>query len=313
MLALTMSGCQYKIKLDGLSDEKRIFVNCFPGSTDTTLISVYVAKPVNYKGEFNYNGNTAKVSMWVDGKEIDIRRNDGISENFPEGTKFVTASFLPGQKVRLEVSMDGLETASGESVVPDAFPEYEIRFRKTTKMIADLKYKSDAPGYFGMRIIRQERRYDDGQESYRYNEYESPDYDSDSDNDLAFSEADKITTLNFGDGTFIFWEDATFPSESGTRTFSVPLQYRPDTEEPGLSFEGQEVTVRIESKYKFKLYRLTREMYNYLYSRYAEANDALASAGLAPATFSYSNITGGYGILGPVQMTESEWMDNLKE
>ena len=61
-------------------------------------------------------------------------------------------------------------------------------------------------------------------------------------------------------------------------------------------------------EYKTRLYRLTKESYSYLKSRYiAENSSTLIDLGFSPVNYSYTNITGGLGIFAGTATYDSEW------
>ena len=51
-------------------------------------------------------------------------------------------------------------------------------------------------------------------------------------------------------------------------------------------------------EYTLLVYTLSEEAYGYLNAKYNADNNFLSMLGLAPANFAYSNVSGGYGVLG---------------
>ena len=51
-------------------------------------------------------------------------------------------------------------------------------------------------------------------------------------------------------------------------------------------------------KLKLLVYTLSEELYGYLNAEYNKNNNVLSMLGLAPSNFAYSNVDGGYGVLG---------------
>ena len=62
--------------------------------------------------------------------------------------------------------------------------------------------------------------------------------------------------------------------------------------------------------YKLRLYTLSPEMYRYLKSLNDNANNELGHAGLAPLRNLYTNVEGGFGVLGGCRIVETGWLDN---
>ena len=69
-------------------------------------------------------------------------------------------------------------------------------------------------------------------------------------------------------------------------------------------FEG----LKIHSEYRYKLlfYNYDENSFNYLKARENESND-LALFGLAPASFTFTNVMGGMGVCGSYMVSETDW------
>lgn len=76
---------------------------------------------------------------------------------------------------------------------------------------------------------------------------------------------------------------------------------------------GMTETTTYRNYYRVRLFSLSEEFYYYAKSLYlTEYSDmgGIAAMGLASATFTYTNLSSGLGVLGAVNYTDSEWMDN---
>jgi hypothetical protein len=80
----------------------------------------------------------------------------------------------------------------------------------------------------------------------------------------------------------------------------------PDTGE----YHEYKVKYRLIEKisYRIQLYKVSPELYHYCRSLYMIDNNLFAEVGLSPSNFSYTNITGGFGVLGGLSATQSDWI-----
>ena len=77
-----------------------------------------------------------------------------------------------------------------------------------------------------------------------------------------------------------------------------------------LSFQGKKNDPNCTYRYKVLMLKTSEDFYRYFNGQWDRENNILASMGLASPTFTYTNITGGLGVLGTLSHTESEWFDN---
>ena len=58
------------------------------------------------------------------------------------------------------------------------------------------------------------------------------------------------------------------------------------------------------------MYELSPELYRYSKARSSEWNDVLGELGFSAPTFGYSNVAGGFGLLGAASRAESGTVSN---
>lgn len=59
--------------------------------------------------------------------------------------------------------------------------------------------------------------------------------------------------------------------------------------------------------YRFEVYRLSDEFYNYAKAQYLSAFNMLSNFGVTPPNFTYSNIVGGLGIVAGAAVAKTDW------
>ena len=82
----------------------------------------------------------------------------------------------------------------------------------------------------------------------------------------------------------------------------------PDDGWPGVTTE---MTTSVE--YRFSLYRLSDEFYNYAKAQYLSRFDMLANFGVSPPNFTYTNVSGGLGVVAGIAAASTDWIPGPQE
>ena len=90
-----------------------------------------------------------------------------------------------------------------------------------------------------------------------------------------------------------------FSSESISETHDID----PET---GEWIIGQ-VSISTIGRYKVEVFRVSPEFYRFNKAQSMIEDNYLATVGLSPSTFSYTNIKGGFGVLGTLTGTSTPW------
>ncbi len=72
--------------------------------------------------------------------------------------------------------------------------------------------------------------------------------------------------------------------------------------------DGVKYSYTVDNRYRIVLYKVSDEFYHYCKSLYMIENNLFAEVGLSPTNFSYTNISGGFGVLGGLSATQSDWI-----
>jgi hypothetical protein len=83
--------------------------------------------------------------------------------------------------------------------------------------------------------------------------------------------------------------------------------------------EGEEdpptfyMVLSFDHEYRVEIYRLTDEFYNYAKAQYLSTFNMLSNFGVTPPNFTYSNISGGLGIVAGLSVVSSDWIPGPRE
>lgn len=105
---------------------------------------------------------------------------------------------------------------------------------------------------------------------------------------------------------FFFCDDRS--SCDGVLSFAVSCAYVSDA----VHDYGSSGKFGIAYMYRVRVYRLSPEFYRYWLARYSIDNDDLSSLGWAPSNFAYTNVVGGFGVLGAVCCLDFGWQTVLR-
>lgn len=131
--------------------------------------------------------------------------------------------------------------------------------------------------------------------------------------------------IHYGTGKVLTWLDV--PEKQGEKGSAQIRVYYPDdygreyksqsyewTDEDGTSHSIAEyVRYRRDYRYKLVYYTFSKEYYSTLKAENNRSNNDFSELGLAPATFTYTNIKNGVGVCGAYTVSESDWIDSVNK
>ena len=142
--------------------------------------------------------------------------------------------------------------------------------------------------------------------SYETNRFFAADYDGITANRYVYgNQIFLFSGASMRDGAVEF---STYYSPSGS--FSGKQQRWEQDPETGEYSEtdGVKYSYTVDNRYRIVLYKVSDEFYHYCKSLYMIENNLFAEVGLSPTNFSYTNISGGFGVLGGLSCTQSDWI-----
>ena len=87
----------------------------------------------------------------------------------------------------------------------------------------------------------------------------------------------------------------------------------PDSGDPWDDGEdGIWMVVSEKSEYRFEMYRLSDEFYNYAKAQYLANFNMLSNFGVSPPNFTYTNVLGGIGIVAGISGDATQWLTTPK-
>lgn len=301
-VVLSVCSCEYTAVLSGLPDDSRIYMECIPGLPDETAVIVGVASPVQCSVPV-VDLSCTEIRLSAGGRPVSLEY-DGVASD-GSSVRFVTdGMFAPGDHIRCRVSVPGLGEVSAESMMPSV-PEASLRIERSNdgeniNFYVDVDDPSGTD-YYAVSFARKavEYRGTDIVENLR-----SPAFEIVSGDGTPYGS--NAGLRRSGGLPFFFCDDHS--SCDGVLSFAVSCAYVSDA----VNDYGSSGKFGIAYMYRVRVYRLSPEFYRYCLTRYSIDNDDLSSLGWAPSNFAYTNVVGGFGVLGSVCCLDFGWQTVLR-
>ncbi len=310
LLALGLCSCEERFELNDIGGEPRMYVECYAGLSDTTIVQLYKAMPVNAKASDGRDFTLKRLDFKINGTPVSLKSlSDSLSRFYTDSP--VSA----GSELSLEVETEETAPISATATVPT-----KPTFTTTAQMIGGpvmpyiqftVNFQGEvAPtGRYGIGIKQYIKTHrDDGSEDIEYYMSAAPTMIN---GDIAAEHS--LTVMGYPE-SFNFGMFSGEDLENG-KTINAIMMYDPRDytwEETKYDYEGNEIgtiTVTLSLKLQIQILRFSDESYGYLNSLYNRQDNLLAMLGFCPPTVAYTNIAGGYGVLGGLSLAESEIID----
>lgn len=299
------ASCEVELELPPMQNEPKIYLQSFPGSqtssgnetADTLFFRIQRTRPIGQP--VSHDPFFPEIQLTVNGEPVTVRHYPGNDpgSSLPGEGWLATRSLQSGDRIAVSIRETGLPEASSHTVIPPAFPEAEIRLiRNKEYHTVSVSFRDDPAtrDAYGLQVIEARTvTYEDGSSQTYYN----PVIPMSGGTDL-FGSAASVLDFSFDGYRFSSprsqircWSDEQFSGKDVTLGFRINAV----EEEPDETIS-----------YRLRMYRFTAEFFRYATMLNHIENNSLAEVGLAPASFSYTNIEGGVGILAGYSVREDK-------
>lgn len=322
-----VSSCRYTFDLTGLSDKGKIYMVCIPGGSDTTIFELKYTVPLAGSGAKPASVENAAVSFSVNGSPEKLLLSDGSDPRIPEGSFYTLRKFSAGDVLDLSASAEGIDDISAETVVPDRFPDVQTEIGLETEynsfgqydaLALKVSFRDDpaSEDFYGIMVQGQVyyvRNFDTAQEDFPAADYcYFPYVFTDDTQDISSEKPELRVNYTGGnrlnedssDPEMLLFNDGSFNGR--IVEMSVNINYSQD-----FRYTMNTGTVECRSRYRFILFKLSPEFYDSIKAWYNRSyNLPYVEYVMSSPSFVYTNIRGGLGFFGAVNVSVSEWMDN---
>lgn len=289
LTAAMCCGCEYDFDLAGSSSAPRLYVNCLAGYGDSTFVDIQTVTSLNSgitRGD-TVRTEIESISFKVDGTEQELFPLQHIDSSI-YNIFYIPRRIKPGEEVIFSARAKGLPEVSAGVSMPAAPVIDSIAFTSTkvNKQWREVRFDVQlgsgvtADGYYGVTLMCRDP------EGY-YSLYIS-------------SVSDEESLSGNGEETWLDCGISRFGVESFAYDYDSRI-YDAITLIEGRTLLARDSHIRFsaraprDSELSVRVSTVTPSMYRYARSCYQQGNNILANLGLAPAIFSYSNVSGGFG------------------
>ena len=305
ILLLALTGCKYPFDLDQNGVQPITSIRSYICADSVATININKTVPLSKLATADSTLVNPQYSLKCNGVEVDVD-----CAMVGEGGMVLSAdAFRSGDKIEIVFESEDTEVAVASTVIPGTFPEYELELCNSSIAQRNLKirYKDDPDREDWYAAVVKWNGYQErnlgptkpkvvkvtGQMIYPPSGY----------NDLQLEpEAYSPIVMSFKGDYLYMWKD----SDEDDDEYDLCFNYRSQ-------WDGSVSSV-ISAEVQCTLFKLSEEMYRYLFAEFDSWNNPFIGAGLSSPAFTYTNVRNGVGYLCGYSVVHSEWIkDNVFE
>lgn len=300
---LLCTSCVHYFELNEVESHSKPVVYAYPGIGDTTFIHLSYSIPLNGVPQAE-KMCCRSVCYTVEGQSFPVSFN---GDNYC----YVLADYQNEDEVKLEIETQAGERIVSETKVPPPFCMERVSMlrkgvnRDVLQFQLTFKDNRARKDYYALKVNRKDCRWTDGV----YSEEIVP---------VSFDLKEEPLLYRVGALDAIFMPDRMFYEnlyywcdtwiDGQSYTLKLNTDYVRDFE--STDFDGKEIVGK--SYYQVISYALSEEFYNYLKSVNGQLNNNMGEVNLSPVWPTYTNIKGGFGLVGGCRMRRGDWMENVE-
>ncbi|MBO5419556.1 MAG: DUF4249 domain-containing protein [Bacteroidales bacterium] len=292
ILSLLAISCEMIFDIEYENGKNRFLIACVPSAGDEKVeIHLSLARSVSAPVEEPLRPEDIDLRLFADGKSIPVKYDR------TNGPQFYYISEFPiraGQDIRIEARADNYETAYSEIEVPQPPVLASDIMVENILLTSDPLYGTcevsfidnpETEDIYGLMLWRT-----------KTSSADVPSLHTPCAIDLnvdSFVFPDKYE-VDLNVGQMIFWKESASSQEQTIKLDIITLES---------SAKGDPFI------YRPVIYRLSPELYRYCKGQWDMRNNFVSTSGFSPATFAYTNIVGGIGILGAMSPVTGPWFN----
>ena len=302
---LALTGCKYSFDLDYQNAQPMVAIRSYICADSLVTIDINKLVPLAELETTDSTLINPHYSLKCNGVEVDCDElRPGISK-----LSLRTHAFKSGEKIEIVFESDDTEKAIASTVIPGTFPQYKLELCKSSNAQRNIKIRynddPDTEDWYAASVKWNglQERYvglDEPQIKEVRNQmiYPPTGY-----NDLQLEPESYSPIIVSFQGDYLYvWKD----SEEEDNEYDLCFNYRSN-------WDGYVTSVK-DAEVQCTLFKLSEEMYRYLFAEFDSWNNPFIEAGMSSPAFTYSNVRNGAGYLCGYSVVHSEWIkDNLFE
>ena len=300
---LALSGCKYSFDLDYQNAQPMVAIKSYICADSLVTIDINKVVPLAELATTDSTLINPHYSLKRNGVEVDCDElQPGISK-----LSLRTDAFKSGDKIEIFFESDDTEKSTACTVIPGTFPQYELELCKNSYAQRNIKIRynddPDTDDWYAASVKWNglQERYVGLDEPQIVEVWNQVIYPPTGYNDLQLEpEAYSPIIVTFQGDYLYVWKD----SEEEDNEYDLCFNYRSN-------WDGYATSVK-DAEVQCTLFKLSEEMYRYLFAEFDSWNNPFHEAGMSSPAFTYSNVRNGAGYLCGYSVVHSEWIkDNL--
>lgn len=327
LVAILLASCESIFDLNRLADDNMFKMECMVVSRDTVALNLDIVVPLSDHDQRKPDIHQAQVDVMVDGQPVLLQKATGAEGNLPIGSLFFCSEIPPGAEIKVAATHECVKPMVAETVMPEVFPDYDII---VNDLVADsvmseqlyeveMRFGEEQEGFFGIELLVDSVE-DTSGVFYGHKAYSCEIFDPDAyeaaSSGAVFGENpdwNSLTEVSYNGHTLYMFKAKSSNifrfrySSEGTRIdYDYSYGYGEDDE---YYYEETVKEVHYVNKCRFRLYRISDEFYYYS----IKDINSLSSLGFSAPSQTYSNVTGGIGVLAGMTIVETPWQKEVTD
>jgi len=312
LATVLVCGCEMEFEVE-VPTSSKLYLQCIPGASDTTIIQLYRTVPVGtvYKGsEFL---DYADIDFRINGATKSVKLAEEKTGSVMKGCWFITEHINPDDVINIRAMADGAEEICATTVIPSKFPTYSFNYTGRD-ITVNFKDDEDTEDYYGLIVYCECTT-----ESEHIHTVETKGLTPSDEAEGLWGASLSTNYLDvpfcgwaygYSQNVVRVWGDEKSNGKDMKLSLNIGSVYfsRPGYRDENGKWHADE-TYTQTFRYKLRLYRFSKEFYYYAVALDNIENNQFSWLGLAPASFAFSNVENGVGILAGCSMEETDWFD----
>ena len=289
---MVLTGCTYSFELKESDMKPMLAVRSKICADSLVVITVDKTVPLTQIGKVDTTLISPRYSLRCNGVEVETSYEmDG------EGGMVIRSdSFKSGDKLYFTFSTDDMETVTAVTEIPQPFPQHTVTLATPGSFKIAYEDDPDEENYYAAYVqwrgtvanhdyegnLLPSHRIEDG------SVYVPGNYDSITLDPGAYSP----NVVKYEGRRLYFWRD----KDEEDNVYDLKFEY------------GYEADTILDREVRCVLFVLSPEMYRTIFAQYDAESNPLSNLGLSSPSFTYSNISNGFGHFCGYSITPSQWI-----
>ena len=325
LAAILLTSCESIFDLDRLADENMFKMECMVVSQDTVALNLDIVVPLSDHDHQKPDIHQANVDVMIDGRPVLLQKATGAEGNLPIGSLFFSSEISPGAEVKVTATHEYVKSMVAETVMPEVFPDYDI---VVNDLVADsvmseqlyeveMRFDEEQEGFFGIELLVDSVEDTSGvfygHKTYSCEIFDPDAYEAASSGAIFGENPDwnSLTEVSYNGHTLYMFKAKSanvfrfrYSSEGNRIEYGYSYGYGDE-----YGYEETVTEVHYVNKCRFRLYRISEEYYYYS----IRDINSLSSLGFSAPSQTYSNVTGGIGVLAGMTLIETPWQKEVTD